>query len=197
MYELILVSQSPRRRELLTNSGFKFQHDTVKVSEIIDENLNLDEAIIKIARQKAQAYIDSHNSLKSQRVLLLSADTLVVFKEQVLGKPKNKNQAREFLSLLSGETHSVKTGLCVYDFYSGKFISGLETTKITFKKLSDQDITDYINSGEPMDKAGAYGIQGAGGKFVASREGDYENVVGLPINLFKKIVSDNGWKIRS
>ncbi|MCB0390076.1 MAG: septum formation protein Maf [Bdellovibrionales bacterium] len=195
MYELVLVSQSPRRSHILAKTDYKFRTDSVKVSEIIDKNLNLDKAIMSVARQKAEAYIEKHKRLKSQKILLLSADTVVVFKDQVLGKPKDKNEAFQFLSLLSGKTHSVKTGLCVYDLYSCKCVCDLATTYIKFKNLTGKEINNYINSGEPMDKAGAYGIQGLASQFVEERQGDYENVVGLPMYLFEKIVAENGWKI--
>jgi len=195
MYELILVTQSPRRRNILAKSGYKFRSDSVKVSEIIDKNLNLDEAIKGLARQKAEAYLEQHNYLKSQKILLLTADTLVVYQDQVLGKPKDSNEAFQFLSLLSGKMHSVKTGICVYDLYSCQCFCELATTQIFFKNLTEKQIRDYIQTGEPMDKAGAYGIQGLAFEFVEKREGDYENVVGFPLFLFEKMVEEHGWEI--
>lgn len=195
MYKLILVSKSPRRSLILAKTDYNFRTDSVKVSEIIDKNLNLDEAIKSLARQKAEAYIEQHNYLKSQKILILTADTMVVFQNQALGKPKDSNDAFRFLSLLSGNTHCVKTSLCVYDLYTCQSFCELATTKIKFKDLSENEIKEYIKTGEPMDKAGAYGIQGLASKFVESREGDYENVVGLPLYLFEQIVSKKGWEI--
>ncbi len=195
MYELILVSQSPRRSELLAKTPYSFRTDTVKVSEIIDENLNIDDAIMNVAKTKAGAFAKKHNHLESQRILVLCADTLVVYQDQVLGKPEDKNQAFTFLRQLSGKTHSVKTGLCVYNFYDKSFACDLATTEISFRVLTDEEIEDYVNSGEPMDKAGAYGIQGEAQKFVVSQNGDFDNVVGLPLFLFEKMVKENGWKI--
>ena len=195
MYKLILVSQSPRRRHILAKTDYNFHSDSVKVSEIIDKNLNLEEAIKALARLKAEAYISQHKQLKSQKILLLTADTLVAFQDHVLGKPKDSNEAFEYLSLLSGKTHSVKTGLCVYDLYNCQCVCDLATTIIKFKNLAEKEIREYIETGEPMDKAGAYAIQGLAAKFIESREGDYDNVVGLPLLLLEKIIKENGWEI--
>lgn len=195
MYKLILVSQSPRRRDILAKTDYNFRVDSVKVSEIIDKSLNLDQAIKGLARQKAEAYLQAHNYSKSQKILLLSADTVVVFQDRVLGKPKDSSEAFLFLSLLSGKTHSVKTGICVYDLYNCQCHCDLATTIIRFKNLSREEIKEYIQSGEPMDKAGAYGIQGKGAQFVESRQGDFNNVVGLPLFIFEKWVCEEGWQI--
>ncbi|MCB9027222.1 MAG: septum formation protein Maf [Bdellovibrionaceae bacterium] len=195
MYKLILVSQSPRRTDILAKSDYNFRTDSVKVSEIIDKNLNLDDAIKSLARQKAEAYIEQHNYLKSQKILILTADTMVVFQNQALGKPKNSNDAFRVLSLLSGKMHSVKTSICVYDLYTCQSICELATTQIMFKNLSESEIKEYIKTGEPMDKAGSYGIQGLAAKFVESRDGDYNNVVGFPLFLFEQIIKEKGWKI--
>lgn len=195
MYELILVSQSPRRREILARTGYKFRCDTVKVSEIINENLNLDEAIMDLARQKSIAYIDAHKYLKSQKILLLSADTVVVFQDQVLGKPKDRNDAFTTLSMLSGKEHCVKTGICVYDLYTCSNHCEIETTVVEFHTLSNEQISNYVASGDGDDKAGAYGIQGEAGKFVAKRVGDFDNVVGFPLKIFKEMIEKNGWDI--
>jgi septum formation protein len=195
MYELILVSQSPRRKELLKNANYKFRTHTVKVSEIIDENLNLDRAIEEVAKTKAMAFVEQNKSLKSQRILILSADTVVVLDSKVLGKPQNKNEAVEFLTQLSGRTHSVKTAVCVYDFYDCQIHSEICTTQVTFRKLSKMEIEEYVQTGEPMDKAGAYGIQGLASKFVSKIEGDFSNVVGLPIFKLEEMEIKYGWKI--
>ncbi len=195
MHKLILVSQSPRRRDILAAAGYNFCCDTVKVSEIINENLNIDDAIVDVARQKAEAYLLAHKELKSHKNLLLTADTVVVYEGRVLGKPKSFKEAHEFLTLLSSSTHEVKSSICIYDLAGGESFCDLATTKITFKKLSSIEINEYIKTGEPMDKAGAYGIQGGAAKFVVKQEGDYNNVVGFPLYLFEKIVRQNGWEI--
>ncbi len=195
MYELVLVSQSPRRRDILAKSGYKVRCDHIKVSEIIDKNLNIDLAIRQLAKFKAETYIEQNKHLKSQKILLLTADTLVVYEGRLLGKPENFLQAEEYLSLLSGKTHSVKTGICVYDLYTCRFYDDLATTFVEFRNLTSAEIKEYIATGEPMDKAGAYAIQGLGGKFVKKIEGDFDNVVGLPMKNLEKILHEHKWQI--
>lgn len=195
MYELILVSQSPRRRQLLENAGFLFRVDTVKISEIIEENVNLATAISTVAMTKAQAYIKQHNHLKSQKIILLSADTMVCIDGRALGKPKNNTEAQAFLTQLSGRKHEVITGIYLSNLYTGEEFTGHVTTKVQFKKITLGEIQTYILSGEPMDKAGAYAIQGEGKKFVENIEGSYSNVVGLPMEYFEEVLKDRGWDV--
>ena len=196
MKQLILASQSPRRFQLLTDAGFKFLVHPVKVSEIIKENLNSSEVVLDLAMTKAKALLDEQPMYQNESVVILSADTLVVKDEQILGKPQDETEAKKFLQLLSGSLHEVKTGVCFYSLPEGKIISKLDTTKVQFKTLSAQEIQDYIKTGEPMDKAGAYGIQGLGSKFVESTTGSWSNVVGLPMELVQNTFAEQKWTFK-
>lgn len=200
MLQLVLASESPRRKTLLTEAGFSFHVFPVKVSENLEKNLTVDEQIIAIARKKALASFEQYKPLNSGHFLLLSADTMVVFDNQPLGKPENPAEACQFLRQLSGKTHFVKTAIYlvegIHESGNNRVVKqdyGLETTAVHFRPLGEQEIQAYVQSGEPMDKAGAYGIQGAAGKFVEKIEGHFDNVVGLPMTLFKKILAQNNW----
>lgn len=189
MKTLILASESPRRKQLLQQAGFSFDVVSVKVSEIPDKNLNATEQILDIARRKARAAFTHLKSSNLQEFTLISADTEVIFDGQLQGKPSDKDDAFQMLRRLSGKVHDVQTGVCIIDSTTGKELSQIETTKVFFKNLTDQEIWTYIESGEPMDKAGAYGIQGLGGKFVEKYEGPFDNVVGLPVELVKSMLT--------
>lgn len=132
--------------------------------------------VIYLARGKAEAV-----RIKFPKAIIVAADTIVCLGKNVLGKPKNRQNARKMLAALSGKRHSVITGFAVMDGLRGKIISGSVETKVYFRKLSSQEINKYISTGEPLDKAGAYAIQGRGAKFVDRIEGDYYNVVGFPL----------------
>lgn len=190
MTPLILASESPRRRELLKKAGYDFSVVPVKVSEIPNKNLNVNEQILDIARRKARAAFDQLKSSTDTPFRVLSADTEVIFAEKPLGKPQNREDAFRILRLLSGKPHQVITAVCLIDSNSHKELSQYEITHIHFKNLTDEEIWTYIDSGEPMDKAGAYGIQGLGGNFVEKIEGPFDNVVGLPIALVKKMLAE-------
>lgn len=195
MLKLKLVSASPRRKDLLEKEAFKFTVDTVKLSEIVEENLNIGDAIAALARTKAEAYVKEHKQLKSQEILILTADTVVVLGGQVMGKPSTNIEAAEMLNSLSDKTHSVITGICLWNLKLDEIYSTYDETKVQFKKLSPSEIQDYVTTGEPMDKAGAYAIQGRGSEFVIKIEGSYDNVVGLPTELFKSVLKEKGWKL--
>ena len=194
-YELLLVSQSPRRRELLTNAGFLFRVDTVEISEIIEENINLGSAVAQVAMAKARAYVEANNHMKSQDILVLSADTVVALGPQVLGKPKNTTEAQSFLRLLSGKTHSVITGLALLNMATGEEFSTFDETMVQFRELSEREILDYVATKEPMDKAGAYAIQGGGRAFVKKFTGSLSNVIGLPLELLDRVLAEKGWHV--
>lgn len=196
MYQLILASESPRRRQLLQNSGFVFDVHPVKVSEIPDKNLNIDEQILDIAGRKAKAALSDLKTTSPQDFLLLSADTMVVYHNQTLGKPRNPEEAYEFLKLLSGKAHEVKTGLCLVESRGGQQASHIETSRVIFRTLSDDEIWTYIQSGEPMDKAGAYAIQGLGRGLVSEFVGDYDNIVGLPLKAFEALLAKMQWTVK-
>ncbi|WP_374029612.1 nucleoside triphosphate pyrophosphatase [Bdellovibrio bacteriovorus] len=189
MTPLVLASESPRRRELLKEAGFDFDVVPVKVSEIPNKNLNVNEQILDIARRKARAAFDQLKSSRTGPFRVLSADTEVIFGGGPLGKPTDREDAYRILKLLSGNFHEVITAVCVIDSVTGKEVSQAETTQIYFRTLSDEEIWTYIDTGEPMDKAGAYGIQGKGRMFVERFEGPFDNVVGLPIATVRKLLS--------
>lgn len=186
--KLILASESPRRRQLLHEAGFLFEVVPVKVSEIPDKNLNVNEQILDIARRKARQSLADLRSSQTGEFIVISADTEVIFGGGPLGKPQDRSDAFRILKLLSGKVHEVKTAVCMIDSSSGHEASQIETTKIFFKTLSDDEIWTYIDTQEPMDKAGAYGIQGLGGKFVEKFEGSFDNVVGLPIQVVRDLL---------
>ena len=189
MKPLILASESPRRKQLLSEAGFSFSVVPVKVSEIPDKNLNPSGQILDIARRKARSVFKPLRAEYPGGFIVISADTEVIFGNRLLGKPVDPADAFRILRLLSGQTHEVKTAICIMEFPSGREVSHVETTQIIFKSLSDQMIWDYINTGEPMDKAGAYGIQGNGRIFVEEFRGSFDNVVGLPVQVVKTLLS--------
>lgn len=198
MHQLVLASESPRRKFLLEKAGFLFQTFSVKVSENLEKNLNVNEQILTIARTKGEAAWKSYKPLNSLPYLLLSADTMVVYENQALGKPVDKEDARQTLRLLSGKKHFVVTALCLVDSQKNsphlplKFIESVCTTEVFFKTLSETEIEDYLNTSEPYDKAGSYGIQGLASKFVDRIHGDFENVVGLSTEYFAEMLKKNG-----
>lgn len=192
---LILASQSPRRAEILKTAHYFFVPFPVYVSEIPQKNLSLDEQIIDIARRKAKACQQTYLDLSPEHVILAS-DTMVCVDNQALGKPETEQQASEFLNLLSGRTHEVKTAVVLVDQKTLTEVTHIETTQVEFKKLTSQEILDYIKTKEPMDKAGAYAIQGIGAKFVQKYSGDFNNVVGLPLQAIEKLFTINQWQFK-
>ena len=193
--ELVLASQSPRRRELLEKAGFRFSVRSIKISENLDENLNLNEAIQDLARQKAGALIESGTLDLARPYLVLASDTLVILNGAVLGKPDSDVQAIDFLGRLSGNTHEVKTAVYLEDLVTRVAVSQIETSRVTFRILTPEEIRAYVATGEPMDKAGAYGIQGAGGNFIQNLVGNLDNVMGLPVDLLRRMLQEGGWKV--
>jgi septum formation protein len=178
---LILASASPRRRELLTQAGLKF---TVAAANL-NENLLPDEAaaayVQRLAEEKAQSVWNAHQSSDTldDPLMVLGADTCVVCDGHILGKPADTTDARRMLELLSGRTHAVLTGLAVIS--GRKIVRDVEVTQVTFNQLNDREIAQYIANGEPLDKAGAYAIQGYAARWIPRIEGCYFNVMGLPI----------------
>lgn len=171
---IVLASQSPRRREIMEQVGLRFIVHPADVDEMMDKSLPIPQAIERLALSKALnvAKLYPNN-------IVIGADTLVCLNKQVLGKPQDEQGAREMLRLLSGQTHQVITGVAICA--DGKEECFHSVSDVTFYPLSDEEITAYINSKEPFDKAGSYGIQGKGAVFVAKIVGDYYNIVGLPI----------------
>ena len=175
MKNIILASTSPRRRELLTLAGVKFEVLALNVDESVPKGTPPEYAVEMTARKKAMAIAERHG-----RSIVIGADTVVVCDGKILGKPKSKKEAVEMLKMLSGREHLVMTGVCIA--HGGETEIYHVVTKVKFYELSNKNINDYVNPGEPMDKAGAYGIQGRGCVLVESIEGDYFNIVGLPIS---------------
>ena len=193
---LILASQSPRRRELLEKAGFEFQTLSVKISEILKENLSLDEALKDLARRKASELVGSGRLSEIPDFLILSSDTEVILDGKVFGKPSSVEENCNMLRLLSGKTHDVKTALCFWDGPTGRVVTDLCTTRITFESLDDLRINAYVTSKRPLDKAGGYGLQELPREWIRSIEGPRDNVVGLPVEMVERILSENGWVVR-
>ncbi len=196
MRELILTSKSPRRNQILEEEGYEFHTFPIEVSEILNKNLNLPDQISDCARQKVEAAKQSPKLPKLDKILLLGADTVVVFQNQILGKPKNDQHSIDILNQLSGQVHEVITGFCLFDLTTERLILGHETTQVEFFTLAFDDIKRYVDSGDCRDKAGAYGIQGEARKFVKEYRGSLKNVIGLPIEKISHVIKENGWDVR-
>ena len=183
--KIVLASASERRQELLVRIVEDF---TVLVSEFdensVKEKGSISQYVEEIAFGKAK---DVASRLK-EGYIVIAADTIVAINGEILGKPINKEDAFKTLNKLSGNTHKVYTGLVLINTSTSKILKSTESTEVIFSKLSKDDISKYIDSGEPMDKAGAYGIQGMGGVFVEGILGCYYNVVGLPLNRLHKMI---------
>lgn len=193
MKKIVLASQSPRRAEILKKAGYYFVSFPVFISEIPNENLSLDEQIIDIAKRKALACLDQCPD-KNPDNIILASDTMVCLDNSAIGKPENEQDAFDTLKKLSGKMHEVKTAVVLLDQGTNDITSHIETSQVFFKNLPDEDIWNYIKTGEPLDKAGSYAIQGLGGKFVEKFVGDYQNVVGLPLTALEKIFAGKNWQ---
>ncbi len=178
---LILASQSPRRQELLGLLKIPFSVQVTYADETMDPALTPGAAVAQVSRNKALA------AEKKPVDVVVAADTVVVCDGVILGKPRDKEQAKQMLLLLSGRTHQVMTGLSVATDEGCE--SCTQITQVTFRPLSEREIDRYIATGEPMDKAGAYGIQAGAAPFVTGIEGDYFNVVGLPVCLLGQMLT--------
>ncbi|MBO7674109.1 MAG: septum formation inhibitor Maf [Atopobiaceae bacterium] len=180
---MILASASPRRQELLAAAGFSLTIEPADIDETRMPSESPCELVGRLATQKAQASLAAHGPLGAGETLL-AADTIVWTGDDVLGKPIDQQDARRMLAELSGKTHHVSTGVCLVRATADGTCTTrtfVETTAVTFRTLSTDEINAYVATGEPMDKAGAYGIQGGAGRFVERLDGDYDNVVGLPV----------------
>lgn len=185
-FQLILGSQSPRRKELLQWTFIPFKIVTSDIEEVSDKT-DVAELVQDLAYQKAKHVYDKVISDYNNPVVL-GADTIVVLGDEVLGKPKDREEAKKTLLKLMGKSHDVLTGVCL--FHQGGVETFYDKTKVYFDEISDELLELYLDTGESMDKAGSYGIQGAALGFIGRLEGSYSNVVGLPVNLvLKKIKS--------
>ena len=180
--KLVLASKSPRRSEILKNAGIDFTVRVADADETIPEGTRPCDAVVFLAARKAMAVE------RAEDELVLGADTVVVLDDRILGKPKDRDDAYNMIKALSGRVHSVFTGVCAIG--NGISMTFSEETKVEFLPLTDDEINAYINTDEPYDKAGAYGIQGLASKFIRGIQGDYFNVVGLPVSrIYEKIIT--------
>ena len=180
---IVLSSQSPRRIALLKEMGIEFTTHPSAVDERLIEAHSPREFAMKAAYLKAQDVASHYDE-----AIIIAADTVVVIDDRILGKPADAADARRMLETLSGRKHRVITAVAVCNSHTGNVLLDTESTDVYFKILSPGEIDDYIRSGDPLDKAGAYGIQTIGERFVEKIEGDYHNVVGFPINKVKEIL---------
>jgi len=187
MRKIVLASASPRRKELLEKIGLKFEVDASNCAEEIDPALEPDELVRRISLAKAKSVASRHKD-----ALIIAADTIGVIGKKLLGKPHTADEARKMLAQISGKSHEVITGFTVLDTATDKTITKTVTTKVYINKLTGNEIDAYVQTGEPLDKAGAYGIQGLGAVIVEKIEGDYYNVVGLPLSALAAVLQEFG-----
>lgn len=188
--KIVLASTSPRRAELLKQIGVEFELATGNVQERPHPDEAPADYITRLARAKVIAV-----ARERETGLIIGADTVVVLDGQLLGKPKDEADAERMLRSLSGRWHAVMTGVALYDVATGQEVADFDKTLVRFARLSNQEIEWYVKSGEPMDKAGAYGIQGLGGLFVDEIAGNYYNVVGLPLPLVYRLARRLGYSL--
>lgn len=188
MSKIVLASQSPRRRELLSVLFDNFDIIVSNADETVPPHLTPEECVMEIARRKLFDVKE-----KACDALVIAADTIVVLDNKILGKPRDEEDAFDMLSSLSGREHTVYTGVAIA--FNNKSSVFAEKTGVTFRKLNSNMIASYIKTGEPMDKAGAYGIQNKGALFVEKIKGDYFNVVGLPICRLSKELELLGFSV--
>jgi septum formation protein len=191
---LLLASASPRRQELLRNAAIPFTVQPADIDETPIAGESPRDCAERLAREKALAVFQSQ-----PKNYVLGADTIVVVDDVILGKPRDAEDAARMLRMLSGRTHAVITGVCLVGpvtsgqwSVAGQTKTGFETTLVTMCELSDDEIREYIATGEPMDKAGAYAIQGVASRWIPRIEGDYSNVVGLPVALVYAMLRERG-----
>lgn len=180
-YEVILASRSPRRRELLSRICHDFHIIVREVDETLPEGMHPHDGVEVLAIRKGLPVAAEH-----PEAVVISSDTLVELDGVPLGKPESEEHARKMLRALSGRVHNVHTGVAVH--YQGRLFSGVATSRVEFLPLSEADICAYVAGGEPMDKAGAYGIQGEGGRFVKEYVGDLDTIMGLSVSLTERLL---------
>ena len=184
--DIILASNSPRRKEILENTKIKFSIKGSQIDEVIKTNESPKETVMRLAYEKALDV--AKNNAES---LVIGADTIVVINDTILGKPKDETEAYDMIKMLSGKTHYVITGFALINLSLQKKVVDCEISKVTFKELSKECIKDYIQTKESLDKAGAYGIQGYGALLVNNIQGDYFNIVGLPISKISDCLKEH------
>ncbi len=189
--DIILASGSPRRSELMKQVGFDFKVSTCNTNESYDEGMTPSEIVMELSLRKADAVFDKE--MPEKDTVVVAADTIVAIDNEILGKPKDRNDAIRMLSELSGKKHQVYTGVTLYYYVAGRvFIENFaDCADVYFRELSQDTIISYVDSWEPMDKAGAYGIQGLGAILVDKIDGDYYTIVGLPIAKVYHSIKNN------
>lgn len=192
MKRLILASASPRRKQLLKQIGLVFEILPSNIEEKLNPRLKPLHQVEALSLQKAQA---TALMKEAKGAIILAADSMVAVADEIMGKPKDEKDARRMLRKLSGTTHAIVTGFTLVDTITGKKVTKSVETKVWFKKLSSQDISAYIKTKEPFDKAGAYAIQEVGSIFVEKIEGDYQGAVGLPLFALAKELKKFGIKV--
>jgi len=186
--KIILASQSPRRKWLLEQIGLDFEIITSNFDENIEGKKFSRKLIESLAYQKAKDVSERTEN----EALIIAADTVVILGSNILGKPKDEADAKNMLKQLSNRVHKVITAVAIIDKYEEKTLINSTISKVKFKKLTEREIEDYIKTGEPMDKAGSYGIQAYGSLFVEKVDGCYNNIVGLPLNLLGEMLKSFG-----
>lgn len=181
--KLILASGSPRRSEILTSVGWEFTKDVADIDETERENESPEVYVQRLAREKAEAVAKRY-----ENELVLGADTTVVINNQIIAKPVDLDDARRMIKMLSGNWHEVLTGIAVVKSQNLQSSVGIQSTRVKFAEMSDEEIEFLVQYGEPLDKAGAYAVQAQAALFIEKIEGDYWNVVGLPISLVYEMV---------
>ena len=174
---VVLASSSPRRRELLEKTGLEFIVDAAEINEDHGRRMKSRELAKTISMEKAKAVAARH-----PHSIIIAADTFGLLGGRMLGKPRDKDEARDMLGRMAGKRHMVVTGFTILDTETGKTVSKAVETKVYLRKLAGEEIEAYVRTGEPLDKAGAYAIQGLGALLVEKIEGDYYNVIGLPLS---------------
>lgn len=184
--EIILASASPRRKEILQNTKLKFEVQKSEIEEAVFEEESPESMVVRLAYEKAFDVAQ-----KNRDKLVIGADTIVVLGDEVLGKPKDEEEAFDMIQKLSNKTHRVITGISLINLKKGIVVNDYQVSYVTFKDLSEDSIKDYINTKESLDKAGGYGIQGYGALLVEGIQGDYFNIVGLPISKLSDLLKDH------
>src|ERR1700691_246196 len=191
--KLILASSSPRRAEVLRNAGFVFEIRPADVDETRQPHEAAEDYVRRVAQAKGRTIAEPARAA-GERAIVIAADTIVLAEGEILGKPKDAADAHRMLRLFGGKTHEVLTALSVINIPAAKEALHVEKTRVEFLKLSEEEITSYIQTGEPLDKAGAYGIPGIAGRVVTRNEGCYFNVLGLPLSRLWTTLQSLGWK---
>jgi septum formation protein len=187
MKKLILASSSPRRKEILERLAVPFETQNSNYKEDISLDISPQDLARTLALGKANAVVE-----KNTNAVVVGADTFVYFNGKKIGKPKGKEEAIKILHEMSGKTHSVFTGFAVVDTDTKKTVSNVVETKVYFKKISDKLIRDYVDTGEPLDKAGSYALQGLGAILIDKIDGDFFNVMGLPLSSLAETLREFG-----